>query len=135
MAGCYDVDSDRAKTNSTPDQGEKMSTNRLFTVLVALALAVVAVFTVYNVSATTALVQADRAYDQVEEMRADRSDANLQADRSYDAIEAQRLESSLTTEDQSYDQVESLRTQRNILASDRSYDQVENLRVMRTFLH
>jgi hypothetical protein len=112
-----------------------MFRKRLHNVPVILALAIVMFFTARQVIVTTALVNADRGYDQVEQVRAGRSQRNLQADRSYDAIENQRVETSLTTTDRSYEEVEALRTNRSAVVADRSYDQIENLRAMRTFGH
>lgn len=112
-----------------------MFSNRLFNVFVVLALAAVIFFTAREGMATTALVNADRDYDQVEQVRAERVDANLQTDRSYDVIEAQRLVRSLPLIDRSYDQVEALRIERhsNAPVADRSYDAIEAIRATRTY--
>jgi hypothetical protein len=93
-----------------------MFSNRLLNVLVIVALAVVIFFTAREGKATMALVNADRGYDQVEQVRAGRADENLQTD-------------------QSYDQVEVVRVQRdaNSVAADRSYDGIEDIRSTRTY--
>lgn len=110
-----------------------MFTNRLFNVVVVLALATMVLFTVQEASTTATLVKADRGYDQVEQMRSVHLDTNLQVDRSYDVVEARRLEALFTTTDHSYEQIEVLRTQRRAADADRSYDPVEDLRVMRAW--
>lgn len=90
-----------------------MFKNRSFNVVVAIALALVIALTVREAVATSAVVQADRAYDQVELLRSGRSEPSLAADQSYDLIESVRL-------------------QRNSdLVADRSYDAIENLRAQR----
>jgi hypothetical protein len=114
-----------------PIEEKKMFANRLFTVLVVLALGVVILFTFRQATATTAIAQADRSYDQVEQGRASRSSANLPADRSYDQIEALRAGAALPLLDHGYDQVETLRGQRGAWIADRSYDAIENLRAAR----
>lgn len=108
-----------------------MFRNRLFYALVGLALATMLLITVREANAITAIVKADRSYDQAEQVRLERSFANTQVDRSYDPIETQRLDPRLA--DHSYDQVEALRSQRvySSITADRSYDAIESLRVAR----
>lgn len=93
-----------------------MFSNRLLNVLVIVALAVVIFFTAREGHTTMALVNADRGYDQVEQVRAGRAEENLQTD-------------------QSYNQVEVVRVQRdaNFVAADRSYDALEDIRATRTY--
>ena len=102
-----------------------MFTNRLFNVLIVIALLAVVTLTSWEALATNKVI-ADRSYDQVEQAR-----SSIQADRSYDSIEQMRLSpSSSLTE---YDQVETLRAERttNVSIADHSYDAIENIRIQR----
>ena len=108
-----------------------MRRNPLLYVLIAIALAVISVLVFPNVRSSTALTQADRVYDPIEQIRAQRWTLDQQADRSYDAIENQRSGASLPPVDHSYDRLEIIRTHRYGMLSDRTYDQIENLRAMR----
>jgi hypothetical protein len=67
-----------------------MTANRLVYVGIAIALALTAALTFTNARTSIALAQADRVYDQVERMRAERWIESGLADRSYDAIEKLR---------------------------------------------
>lgn len=87
-----------------------MSINRLFAAFVVLSLLLVGAFTVRSAVATTGLVSADRTYDVVEHLRAQRD--------------------SLAAVDHSYDQVEHIRSQRGT-AADRTYDEIERIRSQR----
>jgi hypothetical protein len=100
-------------------------------VLIAITLAVISVLVFPNVRNSTALTQADRVFDQIEQIRVQRWTLDLQADRSYDAIENQRSGASLPRMDHSDEKLESIRAHRYGMLSDRTYDQVENLRAMR----
>ncbi len=106
-----------------------MSTNRLFYVLIVIALLSVGTLTSWEAFATNKVV-ADRSYDQVEQVR-----SGIQANRSYDSIEQMRLglADDSVTNDLSYDRIEQLRSERavNTLIANRSYDAIENLRSQR----
>lgn len=112
-----------------------MRTSPLFYVAIALALAVTGALLFTNVRTTTALTQADRAYDQIEQGRAQRWSPGLLADRSYDAIENLRLKVPLLSAERTYEQLEALRAQRYSALADRSYDRIEDLRAMRRVAH
>lgn len=92
-----------------------MFTNRFFNLFVAVALLAVIALTTREAIATSAVMRADRTYDQVEQVR------------------DQRL-TSLSAVDHSYDAIENVRGQRfdNTYTADRSYDAIENLRAQRT---
>jgi hypothetical protein len=119
-----------------PNEEKKMSLNRLFAVFVVLTLLLVAGLTIRSAVATSALVSADRTYDPIERLRAQR-DSLSAADRSYDEIEQIRsARDAGRVFDISYDEVEHLRAQRDSLnAVDRSYDEIEHIRSQRDALN
>ena len=112
-----------------------MTANRLVYVGIAIALALTAALTFVNARTSIAVAQADRVYDQVEQMRAERWIENGLADRSYDGIENQRLGAAVSPIDHSDEELERIRAQRSVPFADRSYDQIEYLRLMRTWPH
>jgi hypothetical protein len=73
-----------------------MFANRLFTVFAVLALGVIIVFTLRQAAATTSIAQADRSYDQIEQIRSERSlhryDAQYQFRLGEIALETQPVD-------------------------------------------
>jgi hypothetical protein len=119
---------------NSPERGEKMFTNRLFTLFVILSLVLVAAFTVRGAVATSAVGSNGFAsYDQVERIRSIFSPTSG-VDYSYDEVEHLRAAPDAADAkpiDASYDEVEHNRSARDtalIEPADTSYDEVEHIR-------
>lgn len=132
-----------------------MLTNRfsnIFIVSLVLAAALITVSFAVSSAPSASAPTVSRLYDEIEQMRLERSFSRPQADTSYDQIEELRVGSVPVT---AYDQIETLRAGRTlgsfavghdydaieqiradrliaILHTDGSYDALENLRILRT---
>ena len=87
-----------------------MSTNRLFTLFVAIVLMAVIALTIHEALATSAIVQADRKYDQIEQARLNKSLSSAHTAGKYD--DRYDRMNTLPSADRSYDALESLRGER-----------------------
>ena len=108
-----------------------MFTNRISKMLVVLLVIVAALATVSFAARSATIPVADRSYDLIEHVRT----ASVHADRLYDSIEQMRADRSADSTISSYDQIEALRVQRgsSSLAVNSSYDAIEKLRLERGF--
>ena len=107
-----------------------------FSKLFLAAVVIVAALATISFAAKSSTQAIDRAYDAVEQVRAQRlAGSGLVTDNSYDLIEGIRLSRTIgAATDHGYDQIEGLRLARSANAStaDRSYDLIENVRTRRT---
>ena len=112
-----------------------MFANRISKMFLVLLVLVTALATVSFVTHSANISAMDRSYDNVEQVRAQRTSAFTAAASSYDQIETLRIQRSAIAlaANSGYDAIQQLRLGRAFNAvTDHSYDQVETLRLQRT---